>query len=305
MVLSQWLNIDLPELRPRPEERTRPSPACSTYYKQLNYWCDSAEEEGIALQQDVPELRDIQGALDYLVGIQWKEAMPSYRAKPVSNEFLTMFWETVGLLTDIRPIFHFVDLSSGGKYSAHQKVLNRLAKGGHARRSSRGHSPSASCSGCSPRHHARSTGTRSRREPAAIRGEGDIAMEVLSPRVDRFAWEMAAMTSRRRMHHLPAESRTLDWIRRAYPTMGKYVQAENAKSKYTVDVQAPAGVEPQFFPPLSPGMKRLIGHRGDAESYESVYPRPRCRNFGATTTRSTRARTRCWMGPKTRSGAIR
>ena len=120
---------DLPELRPRPEESDKTLTGLQNYYKQLNYWCDSAEEEGKSLQQDVPELREIENALDYLVGLQWKEAMPSYRAKPVSNEFLTMFWEAVGLLTDIRPIFHVVDLSSGGKYSAHQKVLNGLAKG--------------------------------------------------------------------------------------------------------------------------------------------------------------------------------
>src|ERR1700679_723863 len=120
---------DLPEIRPKPEEADKSLGPRAEYYKQLNYWCDAAEEEGKSLQQDVPELREIETALDYLVGLQWKEAMPSYRAKPVSNEFLMMFWESVGLLTDIRPIFHIVDIANDGTFSKHQQVLNALAKG--------------------------------------------------------------------------------------------------------------------------------------------------------------------------------
>ena len=120
---------EFPEIRPKPSEDDKRTSSRVEYYTQLNNWCDSAVEEGIALQQDVPELRDISNALDYLVGMQWKDAMPSYRAKPVSNEFLSMFWETVGLLTDIRPTSHIVDIANDGKYSEIQTILNNLNKG--------------------------------------------------------------------------------------------------------------------------------------------------------------------------------
>ena len=55
--------------------------------------------------------------------------MPSYRAKPVSNEFLSMFWETIGLLTDIRPMFHIVDIANDGKYSEDRENPKQSSEG--------------------------------------------------------------------------------------------------------------------------------------------------------------------------------
>ena len=108
---------DFPEIRPKPDEDDKRTTSRREYYTQLNDWCDAAVEEGTAYQKDVPELSDISNALDYLVGMQWKDAMPSYRAKPVSNEFMSMFWETVGLITDIRPTSYIVDIANDGKFS--------------------------------------------------------------------------------------------------------------------------------------------------------------------------------------------
>jgi hypothetical protein len=71
--------LDLPEIRPKPEDSDPRLSSRREYYKQLLYWCDSAEEEGKAIQKDIPELGEIKNALDYLVGMQWKDAMPSYR----------------------------------------------------------------------------------------------------------------------------------------------------------------------------------------------------------------------------------
>lgn len=287
---------DLPETLPRPEDSDKTLTGLQVYYKRLNYWCDSAEEEGKALQQDVPELREIENALDYLVGMQWKEAMPSYRAKPVSNEFLTMFWESVGLLTDIRPIFHIVDLASDGKFSQHQRVLNGLAKGWA--KTTRFERTFAFCimfgmltsAPCKVYWDPFARGTSG--DP----WEGDIAMECLSPR-SLIRLGDGSNDIQKDECTLYRRVRTLDWIRRAYPTMGKYVQAENAKSKYTVDVQAPAGVEPQFYPMMSPGMKRLIGI-GETQSFDSVYPRAEVQEFWRNNDQINESGRIVEMGPK-------
>lgn len=267
----------LPEIRPKPEELDKSLTARKDYYTELNYWCDTAIEEGLALQQDIPELRDIQGALDYLVGMQWKEAMPSYRAKPVSNEFLTMFWETVGLLTDIRPMFHIVDIANNGKYSETQDILNRLAKGWAS--TAKFERTFAFCimygmltsAPCKLYWNPFAKGTSG--DPA----DGDITMEALPP---SSILRLGSQTNNIQEDEcvIYRKNRTLDWIKRAYPTMGKYVEPEVAKSKYTIDVQAPAGVQPQFFPPMSPGMKRLMGI-GEKETYESVYPAAEVQEF--------------------------
>ena len=87
--------------------------------------------------------------------------------------------------------------------------------------------------------------------------------------------------------------------------MGKYVQAENAKSKYTVDVQAPAGVEPQFFPQLSPGMKRLMGI-GETQTYSRASIPRRSAGVWRNDDQTNDSSEIVWMGPKNAaSGVIR
>lgn len=266
----------LPEVRPKPEDLA--FAAKREYYRQLNYWCDCAEEEGLALQQDVPELREIQGALDYLVGMQWKDQMPSYRAKPVSNEFLTMFWESVGLLTDIRPIFHIKDIATDGQYSETASVLNRMATAWAT--SAKFERTFAFCimygmltsAPCKLYWDPFAKGTSG--DP----DDYDITMEALAPssviRLGPGGWDIQQDEC-----VIYRKMRTLDWIKRAYPTMGKYVEPEMEKSKYSIDVQSPhGGVQPQFYPPLSAGMKRLLG-MPEKQSIESVYPSAEVQEF--------------------------
>ena len=76
------------------------------YYRKVGEFCDECYQEGLARQKSAPELKAMDEAIDYLAGIQWRDKLPSYRPKPVSNEVLSNFWETIGLLTDTRPIFH-------------------------------------------------------------------------------------------------------------------------------------------------------------------------------------------------------
>jgi len=286
---------DFPEIRQKPSEEDKRTSSRAEYYIQLNNWCDSVVEEGIALQQDVPELKDISNALDYLVGMQWKDAMPSYRAKPVSNEFLSMFWETVGLITDIRPTSHIVDISNDGKYSEIQKILNNLNKGW------------VSTSGYERRMAFCIMWAMFTSAPAMLyynpfaRGDsgdpedGDLTLEALPPSsILRLGMGEDLQEDECVVYR---KMRTLAWIKRAYPTMGKYVQAEETKSRYTVDVQSPMGVSPQLYPPLSPGMKRLLG-AGDKQSYESNFPQAEVQQFHRKDDSINEGRDKIWMGPK-------
>lgn len=266
---------DLPEIRPKPGDDARTS-ARKEYYEQMNRWMDSAEEEGKALQNDVPELREIQTALDYLVGFQWKEAMPSYRAKPVSNEFLTMFWETVGLLTDIRPMFHITDIASDGKYSEVQRIQNQIAKGWAS--TSRFERTFAFCImyGMLTSAPAMLYWDPFARGTSGDPQDGDIVFRALPPSSIIRLGEGEDIQQDECV--LYRQVRTLDWIKRAYPTMGSYVAPEQMKSRYTVDVQTPMGVQPQLYPPMSPGMKRLLGIN-EKETFDSVYPRAEVQQF--------------------------
>ena len=96
------------------------------YYSKMADFLDGCFSEGIARQKTTPELKAMDEAIDYLAGIQWREKLPNYRPKPVSNEVLSNFWETIGLLTDVRPIFHISEVGFAGDYSKTAKILNAM-----------------------------------------------------------------------------------------------------------------------------------------------------------------------------------
>ena len=91
------------------------TPTTSDYSAQIRQFCNSAYEEAKRNNEDAEEMKQMNTYLDYLSGMQWKGQVPAHRAKPVTNRMRRLFWETVGLLTDIRPIFevHAIDKKIG------------------------------------------------------------------------------------------------------------------------------------------------------------------------------------------------
>lgn len=287
-----------PDLAPNRAEAGNPkSDNLAGYYEKLGVWCDNAFEEAVSSQADVPELKEMATAIDYLQGLQWKESMPSYRAKPVSNEMLTMFWETIGLLTDIKPMFTITDIGGEGEFSKIQSIQNKLAKGWAAQSQF-----SRSLAFCTMFGMMTSAPAKIYWNPFAHGTSGDPSDGDIS------------------FTHLPTSSllrlgindpsdlqqdecvihrhvRTVDWIRRAYPKMGILVRPEEAKSKYTVDSQSPVSVSPQLFQHLSPAAKRLMGS-GDRQSIESVYPKAEIREYWKRDDSINTSQNRIRMGPE-------
>jgi hypothetical protein len=267
------------------------------YYAKLGSWCDQAFEEGVGLQQDVPELKEISGALDYLCGLQWKESMPSYRAKPVSNEMLGMFWETIGLLTDIKPMFNIKDIGGDGAYSKIESILNKLAKGWAATQRFERSLAFTTMFGMLTSAPAKIYWNPFARGTSGDPSDGDISFESLPVSSllrlginDDMDLQQDECVIYRRV-------RTLDWIKRAYPKMGVLVRPEEAKSKYTVDVQSPVTVMPQLFQTLSPAMKRMMGG-SDKTNVQSVYPKAEVREFWKKDDSVNTSGNKIWMGPK-------
>jgi len=265
------------------------------YYKGVATWTDQAFEEATALQQDIPEIKEMQNSVDYLCGMQWKQSMPSYRAHPVSNEILAMFWETVGLLTDIKPFFKITDIGGDGQFSKQEKILNQLAKGWAA-------------STIFQRRMAMWTMyAMFTSAPALIyynpfakgnsgdSSDGDIELKPMAASQLLRLGESYDIQRDECVIYRHAE--TLDWIKRAYPKMGCMVKPEEAKSKYTVDSQAPVTVMPQLFQNLSPGMKRMMGS-SDRTSIQSVYPKAEVQEFWRNNDCINESKNTIWMGPE-------
>jgi hypothetical protein len=265
------------------------------YYDRIGHWADAAVEEAQQLQTDVPELKQVQDALDYLVGLQWKESMPSYRAKPVSNEILAMFWETIGLLTDIKPMFNIKDVGAGGDFSKIESIQNRLAKGWAA--NSRFSRTLAFCTMFgmlttapakiywNPQAHGYSG------DPA----DGDISFECMPASSLLRLGEGDDLQDDECVIY--RKVRTLDWIKRAYPRMGQLVKPQEEKSKYTTDAQAPVTVMPQLYQTLGAPMKRLMGG-SQTRAIESVYPKAEVLEFWKKDPSVNESRNTVLVGPK-------
>ena len=267
----------------------------ATYYERLGNWADQAYEEAAGIQQEVPEIKQISEALDYLVGLQWKQDMPSYRAKPVSNEILSMFWETIGLLTDIKPMFNIKDIGGQGSYSKIEDILNALAKGWAS--NSKFERKLAFCTmfGMLTSAPAKIYWNPFANGHSGDPSDGDITLEALPASSLLRLGEGDDLQEDECIIY--RKTRTLAWIKRAYPRMGPLVQPEEAKSKYTVEMQAPLNVMPQLFQNLSPGMKRMMG-ANERTNLQSVYPRAEVREYWMRDDMINESSRTIWMGPQ-------
>ncbi len=293
-------SFDLPHVGPPPVEETKTTKSKTEYYSRLNDWCEAAVEEGKALQTNVPELTEISQVLEYLSGLQWKEAMPSYRSKPVSNEFLQMFWETIGLLTDIRPMFNIVDVSADHHHSEIQSILNRGAKAWASTNQFEQRLAFCMMFGMLTSAPAKIYWNPFARGNSGDPNDGDISLEARSPSSILRLGNGWSANIQDDECVIERQDQTLDWIKRAYPTMGKYVVAEEQKSSFTTEVSG-VQVSPQLYPPMSSSMKMLKGV-GDKEAYMSVYPKAEVQGFWYNDDGVNEGKEKVLMGPKRADG---
>jgi hypothetical protein len=267
------------------------------YYTKMGDYLDQAYEEASAEQEDVPEIRQIGQALDYLMGMQWKESMPSYRAKPVTNEMLSNFWETIGLLSDLKPMFNISQTGGEGDYSHISSILNKCAKGWAVLNKFEYHMAFCIMFGMLTTAPAKIYWNPFARGDSGDPSDGDITFEAIPAKsflrlginkIDELNDDELCIYRR---------VRTLNWLKRAYPTMGKLVPPEQHRSKYTVDVQTPLNVMPTLFENLSPAAKRLVG-AGEKSNQLSVFPKAECREFWLKDDSINDSRNKIWMGPR-------
>lgn len=240
------------------------------YEAQIRYWTEAAFEEAKREADNTPELRDMDTVIDYLAGLQWKGPQPAHRAKPVSNRTLSLFWETVGLLTDIRPIFEVHATSKDRDDQKTQDILNRLVKAWAI-----DNNFDMKLAFVVMFSMLTAGWAKLAWDPFANNGQGDLAMTALpANRVLRLGDGQDVQDDECLIYNTVV---TLAWLRRKYPVTGALVQPDISYSKFDVTTQGPAHISPQLFMNLSVGMKRKIGTAPDMTL--SVYPKVQYREF--------------------------
>jgi hypothetical protein len=266
------------------------------YYTKLGAFCDECLVEGIARQKTTPELKAMDEAIDYLAGIQWRDKLPSYRPKPVSNEVLSNFWETIGLLTDTRPIFHISEVGMPGNYSKTAKILNAMVRGWARRDKFNQTLAFWTMFGMFTTSPVALYWNRFARGTSGDAADADISMKHLNPKA-------LLRLGPTRPHDLSEDEmviyrhrETLDWIKRAYPNMGKHVRPQEEMSSYGVEPQIPPTVMPQLFEQLNSGWKRIMGG-SEQSSVRSKYPEAEVCEFWMNDDTISEAGQTIWMGP--------
>ena len=266
------------------------------YYSKMADFLDGCFSEGIARQKTTPELKAMDEAIDYLAGIQWREKLPNYRPKPVSNEVLSNFWETIGLLTDVRPIFHISEVGFAGDYSKTAKILNAMVKGWARRDKFNQTLAFWTMFGMFTTSPVLLYWNRFARGTSGDACDADIFMKHLNPKA-------LMRLGPTRPHDLQEDEmviyrrrETLDWIKRAYPNMGKHVRPQEDYSTYGVEPQVPPTVMPQLFEQLNSGWKRIMGG-SEASSARSKYPEAEVVEFWMNDDSINESRNTLWMGP--------
>ncbi len=251
----------------------------SPYNQQIRYWTRAAYEEGRKYTEETSEVRGMDDALDYLAGLQWKGPQPAHRAKPVSNRVLSLFWETIGLLTDIRPVWEVRAAQTGVEtetqsYSKAQDILNRLTKAWALKNDFDLKMAFWIMFSMMGTGYAKVWW-----DPYANgndpKTDGDIAMDIIP--INGVFCLGGYGDLQKSECVIYRKVRTLAWIKRYYPLTGHAVRPDVSASKYELNVSSPPHISPQLFMSLSPGMKRKLGQ--GKELMESVYPEAEVREF--------------------------
>jgi hypothetical protein len=89
-------------------------------------WCNSVYDEAKVEQEQCEEIIEIDKHIRYLMGKQWPEKRPTYKASPVANRTWTNMIQLVSYLTDIRQSFEVQ--ARDRSYNNTAEKLNRMAR---------------------------------------------------------------------------------------------------------------------------------------------------------------------------------
>jgi len=264
------------------------SPMQDTGYEaQLKYWCNAAFEEADTEQSKSQPLNDMTKYIDYLTGKQWAGGRPSYRAKPVNNRMVRLFWESVGMLTDIRPIIGVKATDRTEPFLTTEKILNDCTFAW-----SLNTDYDMKLALCVMYGMLTTAFAKYQWNPELNMGQGDLEMVPLSPE------SLMALNAKDTLQSAEAliykEIVPLNWIKRKFPSRAFLVKPDQSLSLYEKPKQRPGQVAPMLFEMLSPQMQRLVA--GDNKIEYSVFPKVQYREYWIKDPTMNTSNARVYMG---------
>ena len=262
----------LPDLKPRDQnfspvgDGSKPPDTIAT-----ERWMEAAYEEARYENLQDEEVKLMSKYIDYLVGKQWGGGRPSYKSKPIDNRIWRLFWELVGLLTDVRPLFQIKALRDD--YKAHADILNKCTRSWWME------SDADLTLAMIVIYGLMSTGfAKYCWDPTLRNGEGDFDFIPISPEncMPLKPSDTRLQSSQLVVYQKPMP---LAWFRRKFGKDGWRVKADVRYSRFATPGEAPSHLAGSVFDMLTPQMKRIVGKPESVQ--DSYYPMALYREFWA------------------------
>jgi hypothetical protein len=253
-----------PELTPKFGSAEAEWPESSNPYEQkTKYWLNAAFEEAESDQKESEELREINKYINYLNSKQWGEQRPQFKSRPVNNKMYDLFWELVGLLTDIRPIIEVKTNQKGENFLKQQEVLNNAIRYWWLNTDADLSLAMCIIFGILTTGFAKLQWNRQ-----LNLGQGDLEMVPVSP--DNILLLKPGQKLQSAQACIYKEINAVGDVKRKYPRRAHLVRPDMQLSKYQTGGNMPSNMTTMQFQMLSPALQRKMG--GSPQLSPSSYP---------------------------------
>lgn len=237
----------------------------------IKNWCEAAFEEAESDQKNSEELKQVDRHVEYLSGLQWTANRPSYRAKPTNNRMQRLFWELVGLLTDIRPLIDIRSNERTNELIQQEGILNDTTRAWWLN-----NNIDQKVAMCIVYSLLTTSFAKLEWDPTLNMGEGELNLIPLGPSAVMPLKPSTDLQSSEALIY--TDTKSTGWVKRKYPKRAHLVVPDMGLSQYTVETGHSGNVTPQLFSVLSPAYKRIMS-KGAYKAGASAYPMCRYREF--------------------------
>lgn len=261
----------LPELRPREQGQTSSDSNLAPDIRVAQQWLEAAYEEARYECAQSEDIAQMAKTIDYLMGRQWPKGRSPLKSRPVDNRMWRIFWEQVGLLTDVRPLFEVKALRKD--YDDHADIVNKVTRCWWME------SDADMELTLMVIYALMGTGYgKLEWNPFQRNREGDFDFLTISP-TDCMPLKPTSTDLQSAQLIVHQKPMPLQWFRNKFGKEGWRVQADIRYSKFQTPGEAPTNMTGMMFENLSPQMKRIVGKPGMVR--ESYYPMALYRAFWA------------------------
>lgn len=228
----------------------RPGSSPQSVNERRREWLDCAYNEAQSWIKESNEAQEMPKQILYLLGQQWTQRRPSYKAAPVNNRLLRSMEETIAILTDIRPVF---TVKSNSKiFDDQADLMTNITRAWWMKNRVEFKLAQALMYAYLTTGFLRIVWDRNLCE-----GRGDFALQPLSiyellpigPQHSLQDWEGCIYEG----------VRTISWFRRTFPVEGSRVRPSGNLMRYAKPLQRSRTMGQTQFDMLAPQMQRWVG----------------------------------------------